>query len=329
MTTPNDTPDPLKSLMDEAQLLMNEMEDAVSDVNLEDQEVDEEAARELMDSIVIDGFAIDSDDEAEESVLVDKHDKKEESKEKTQQEAEMTPTAAAPSPNGLIHPLQEGLAVSTEQTTKQTISEDKNSPKSSSSASPLTSSAGASTTAVGPPSSASSPSLDAFRSKTSQFATNIANFAQKAASQVAAATTVPEPKMPVTSLHNIPTVELDNETKTQLIKTYIGDLLPGERVIMFLNNLLHVSDSSLNDYSLKENDGMWCCCMTYYRILLFCTASNQNEMTMPSSWNSSAWFTHTKRPNLLQMPLGSMDRVEKSVYATTGNQTLMGLVIHG
>ena len=128
--------------------------------------------------------------------------------------------------------------------------------------------------------------------------------------------------------------ELDSEQKAALIQTHVGELLPGERVIMFLSNLLHVSDSTGFSYSNQtQPNNLWCCAMTYYRLLLFSTHPTGSPLpsTKPPDWNASCW---PSRPvHLLQMPLASMDRVEKSVFSssTTNNvpTTLMGLTITG
>jgi hypothetical protein len=143
-------------------------------------------------------------------------------------------------------------------------------------------------------------------------------------------------------------IELDNDQKNALIREHLGTLLPGERVIMFLSNLLHVSDSSgweLNNISpvstnnstnIQTREGMWCCCMTFYRVVLFHTASSYNNRNSiatfsplpPLDWDPDCWPT-PPHPTMLQMPLASMDRVEKSIYTTSQNTTLMGLIMHG
>jgi len=116
--------------------------------------------------------------------------------------------------------------------------------------------------------------------------------------------------------------ELDNEQKMALVNIHVGELLPGERVIMFLGNLLHVTDSthqSKPSMLIGQSGGMWCCCMTYFRVALFHTSTLALK---------------------IQMPLASMDKVEKSIYqagvplgvggtTSTNPTTLMGLVIFG
>lgn len=92
------------------------------------------------------------------------------------------------------------------------------------------------------------------------------------------------------------TSNLDTPTKTKLIASALGPLLPGERVIMFLNSLKDVKDSRfpmimvgssdvmgtglrdlLGNYNeMGEGDSggggvvtVWCCVMTFYRVAVF------------------------------------------------------------
>jgi hypothetical protein len=92
------------------------------------------------------------------------------------------------------------------------------------------------------------------------------------------------------------TTNLDTATKTKLIASAVGNLLPGERVIMFLNSLRDVKDSRFpmlmvgspnvmsstlknilgvydeNDFEEGDENGVatvWCCVMTFYRVLVF------------------------------------------------------------
>ena len=175
------------------------------------------------------------------------------------------------------------------------------------------------------------PSLADVKAKASDFASSVANFAIKTANNVANAAAGTQSMQPAAIQQrdgsaNTPAsaplllVELDNEQKTRLLDQHLGPFLPGERVIMFLTNLLHVSDSSGYDYPTPPGS-MWCCCMTYYRVVLFCTATAVME--------TPSWLPLTPPPNLLQMPLGSMAGVEKSIYTTPQNTSLMCLVMHG
>ena len=230
------------------------------------------------------------------------------------------------------------------------------------------------------------PSLADVKARASGFASSISTFAQKAAhAAVAAASDIDRQVSQMSNQHHnnyqgpVSTsggggmqqqhqqpntyplvappahphaIELDNDQKNALIQQHLGTLLPGERVIMFLSNLLHVSDSSgweLNNIVTTTTtttmagttatvpptrDGMWCCCMTFYRVVLFHTASSLSSSSsslqtpLPCDWDPDCWPT-PPQPVMLQMPLASMDRVEKSIYTTAQNTTLMGLVMHG
>ena len=109
-----------------------------------------------------------------------------------------------------------------------------------------------------------------------------------------------------------PAPGLDKEQQAALIQTHVGDLLPGEKVIMFLSNLLHVSDSTGFSYShTVQPSTLWCCAMTYYRLLLFGTHPSRPP-TKPSDWHASCWPQTSV--HLLQIPLASMEKVEKSVF---------------
>ena len=122
--------------------------------------------------------------------------------------------------------------------------------------------------------------------------------------------------------------ELDNEQKAALIRTHVGELLPGERVIMFVANLLHVSDSTGFSYTYSptaagtdpsssaavasSGAAIWCCAMTYYRLILFGTHPF-SPPPRPVDWNPTCW---PHRPvHLLQMPLAGMERVDRTVFA--------------
>jgi hypothetical protein len=227
------------------------------------------------------------------------------------------------------------------------------------------------------------PSLAEVKARASGFASTISNFAQKAAT--AAVEAARDNSRHVVQQHqqnqNPPqnqqqnqnqhassypmaappahshAMELDNDQKTALIQQHLGTLLPGERVIMFLPNLLHVSDSSGWELNNMPSDGMWCCCMTFYRVVLFHTGTSTTTTTTttttitstaptttasptttttttlppppPEDWDVDCWPVPPTTPSMLQMPLASMDRVEKSIYTTAQNTTLMGLVMYG
>jgi hypothetical protein len=125
--------------------------------------------------------------------------------------------------------------------------------------------------------------------------------------------------------------ELDKEQKAMLLKEHVGDLLPGERIIMFLSNLLHVSDTSGASFvaSQSQDGTMWCCVMTYYRLFLFSTSKRSGKVEVPPGWDPHCWpDPPSSCTKLLEMPLASMDRVEKLVYQAAGS-SYMGLVVHG
>jgi hypothetical protein len=92
-------------------------------------------------------------------------------------------------------------------------------------------------------------------------------------------------------------------------------LIPGERIILFLQNVQHVSDSTDFQYSNTSDMGAsWCCAMAFYRLLLFRT----HPLAAPekrATWNAACW----PGPPLsfLQVPLANVDKVEKSVFTAT------------
>lgn len=324
--------DAMQNVMDEAQQLMESLG------------VDE---TELSDSFgVIDGFAIDSDDEDDDgafSETVVDASVNTATKESTSASIEMnqapsqsltsseTPSEVpkASNENGGIqmplHPLHEDVLVSTNEATPTNTASVNTTPTSDTPPS------------IQPVASDTTASSFDFKAKTSLFASNLATFAQKAASQVAdqinthqsttGATVAPlPPSMADMEQTSLTVVEMDNEQKAKLIQQHVGDLLSGERVIMFLSNLLHVSDSSRSPY---PSGIMWHCCMTYYRMILFHTGQeNESVEAIPPEWNPHCW-TLPETSRLVQIPLASIDKVEKTVYTTATNHTLMGLVIYG
>jgi myotubularin-related protein 1/2 len=107
--------------------------------------------------------------------------------------------------------------------------------------------------------------------------------------------------------------DLDSEQKETLIRTHVGSLIPGERVIMFLH-LLHVSDSTGLQYNANQHSGLlWCCAMTYYRIILFSTHP-VSPPPKPPTWNFACWPQDSR--SILQMPLADIEKVEKSVFTS-------------
>ena len=294
--------EPLSSndIMEEALALMNS---TMLDTEVEKTEASSEPSNS--DSIVIGGFSIDDDEDNDDKDVLQKDDSLNDvdlmGDERDPLTGALDEEAVAKSLNNsrrtslTLHPLQDEMVRGT------------------------------------PP---AHPSLADVKAKASGFASSVANFAIKTANNVANAAAGTQSIQPAATQHlNAPSntpasvilparilVELDNEQKTRLLDQHLGPLLPGERVIMFLTNLLHVSDSSGYDYPTPPGS-MWCCCMTYYRVVLFCTATAVVE--------TPSWLPLPSPPNLLQMPLGSMAGVEKSIYTTPQNTTLMCLVMHG
>ena len=97
------------------------------------------------------------------------------------------------------------------------------------------------------------------------------------------------------------TSNLDTVMKTKLIASALGDLLPGERIIMFLNSLKDVKDSRFpmmmvgspnvmsaglkdilgyydeDDFEDDDEESVatvWCCVMTFYRVVVFSYRAN-------------------------------------------------------
>mmetsp|Transcript_4414 Transcript_4414/g.5104 ORF Transcript_4414/g.5104 Transcript_4414/m.5104 type:complete len:826 (+) Transcript_4414:284-2761(+) len=304
--------DEVSNIMEEAQALMDDL--AVGD--------DEEGVPTAGGSnpIVIDGFSIDDvldESPLGQSNIIDARTKVKEGED---------PLSAMTSPLMPVPPLDNGNSIAISQTNNTTRP------------------------AMTTFSDVKAPTFSDVKAHAHGFASNMVNFATKAAANVAAvAASQPvsavllSSQQPTMSLSNslthltaAPPVELDNDQKTALIEKHLGTLLPGERVIMFLSNLLHVSDSSGWEYNYVSSsvtppdNSMWCCCMTFYRVVLFYTDEKiaSKEGIIPDEWDEDCWPSRPKNRQL-QMPLSSMDRVEKSVYTTAQNTTLMGLVMHG
>ena len=59
---------------------------------------------------------------------------------------------------------------------------------------------------------------------------------------------------------------------------------------------------------------MWCCVMSYYRLILFSTAS-EAQLRPPIPWLDQSVLYHSPTScKSLEIPLASMDCVEKTVY---------------
>lgn len=168
-----------------------------------------------------------------------------------------------------------------------------------------------------------SVNMDAFKASTTKFASNLASMAQRAV-QLPPPTNHPpttstfpmNPVSPPTDMiPSAPTVpELDADQKANLIQTHFGDLIPGERIIMFLSNLYHVSDSTSAVYKTPG----WCCVVTFYRIILFAT-DGTGKRERPDGWGRHCWPPNP--PTALEMPLACIERVEKTVLPISHSPT--------
>mmetsp|Transcript_12248 Transcript_12248/g.17964 ORF Transcript_12248/g.17964 Transcript_12248/m.17964 type:complete len:919 (-) Transcript_12248:104-2860(-) len=358
----------MAGILEEAQALMDELNDDNEGVASAD-------GGTRADSLVIDGFSIDDDEDAG---IVDIALEDSPKAAEDDGGGKSTTVLDDPLSAALQEPSTSGISTSASgtPTTTSPPPEQETTPRRSSTLTlhPLQDELSGSNAAATPSFNDVRAQARGFASSVATFATKAAtNIAQQAAAAQAAATQqangfstnmapipggvvqspgvgmVPGTTTPPTGGASPPTPpqvpHLDNEQKQALIHQHLGDLLPGERVIMFLTNLLHVSDSTGNDYSTRGG-GMWCCCMTYYRVVLFCTTKPHEaaqEVLAPPSWAKSCWPSSSlERPNLLQMPLSSIDRVEKSIYqasspsaaggasgASTSMTTLMGLMMYG
>lgn len=108
----------------------------------------------------------------------------------------------------------------------------------------------------------------------------------------------------------------------KLLHSHVESLIPGERIIMFLSHVKRVCSSS-NPIPSSDNDGIyWCCAITFYRVILFpYTYHNLHQYHLGGGeWReikSNATTSNGKpkqfyeKRKLIQMPLGSLDRVEK------------------
>lgn len=142
----------------------------------------------------------------------------------------------------------------------------------------------------------------------------------------------------------------------------MGPLLSGEKVIMFLSDLRDVKDTSsshsgIGSYKLYRqgmgnSDEKWCCVMTLYRVIVFSflehefdgsdasnveSASNGNGNLVNqqvAEWVASASVSRQfqvvnyaipqkKFHQVMQMPLASIERVEKSTDFSPTSTTQM------
>ena len=210
-----------------------------------------------------------------------------------------------------------------------------------------------------PTSTSTAATMDAFKQQTSRFASNLASMAQRAAREVAAATTpvvppqggpvslaqatqaypgtshrgVTQQTSPPTSISQSEVADnsesVKEKSQDELIKDHFGALLPGEKVEMFLTNLLHVGDTSGVSFAASQSSGsiMWCFLLTRYRIILFSTATDdQLKVPVPAGWNPRCWPNSANSKRVLQMTLASVERIDKGVYQASGS-SYMGLRI--
>jgi len=149
-----------------------------------------------------------------------------------------------------------------------------------------------------------------------------------------------------------PYATMDNEQKNAAVAERV-QLLPGEKVTMFMAPLLYVEDKSANvSYHYNPNPAgalggnnapIWCCAMTYYRVVVFQQQQHEpvdaaavaddkdkdegdplqrrkqravaSTTPPPAGWSSRCWMPAPLV--VLQMPLASTERAEKSAFATS------------
>lgn len=303
---------------DALQQLLNETERLMHDLDTKD---------ETKPALVIEGFSIDSDEEGDESGTNTKVDAGDHP---LSEEWLSTPApASAPHTSPISAPLPSTMPS-------------------------LFANGGTAESSVASP--AAGATMDSLKQQTTRFASNLASMAQRAASQVAAAAapvqvtgapTVTQaqsfPGQAFTGLSQEPSQiiqepkatptngsDLSKEQKAQLIKDYAGEMLPGEHIIMFVSNLLHVSDTSGVSYAASQSSDafMWCCAMSYYRLILFSTLPDAHtNHPPPPGWSPVCWPPAPVTSKLLEIPLASIDRVEKTVYQASGS-SYMGLVVY-
>mmetsp|Transcript_4348 Transcript_4348/g.8352 ORF Transcript_4348/g.8352 Transcript_4348/m.8352 type:complete len:1261 (+) Transcript_4348:270-4052(+) len=157
--------------------------------------------------------------------------------------------------------------------------------------------------------------------------------------------------------------DMDNAKKIALIESAIGSLLPGEKVIMFLSGLRDVKDTSsphtgigsckFQGQGYANLDEKWCCVMTFYRVIVFsfleCEFQSNSSSKGESLSNSTYYLTmnaqvdewigsasvsrqfqminhvrpQQKFHQVIQMPLASIERVEKTTEFAPNSTTQM------
>lgn len=122
-----------------------------------------------------------------------------------------------------------------------------------------------------------------------------------------------------------------------LLLSHIDSLIEGERIVMFLSHVKRVAQSS---YPVSSSEGTWWgCAMTLYRIILFPYENNdpnnvaQNNLKV-RHMGGGEWVSEKdreKKGTLIQMPLSSLDRVERieeDMMSTSAEQNWT-LVLYG
>lgn len=201
-------------------------------------------------------------------------------------------------------------------------------------------------------------SSDTWKIQTRQFASNIATMAQRGLQQVQEHSNfLPSPALHVPSptnhrhhtpmgtpsapnssnnSHTNPMVmsphrtiapeftPVNPEQQQLLLQTHVGDLMQGEKIILFVSNLPHVSDSR----GIVSSGVAWCGVVTYYRLLLFPLAPDVSRSTssgFQSLHPSCSQSLVPPRTELLQLPLTCIEKVEKSTM--TAQQQMLFLTV--
>jgi len=155
-----------------------------------------------------------------------------------------------------------------------------------------------------------------------------------------------------------PAMTLDPQAKAQLLKNAVGELLPGEKVIMFLTSLQNVKDSS-HSHLLASPQQDWSCAMTFYRLILLSHGGSSSGSSSSSSSDSTDCHEgqeHVVVPDwrkewvesasvsryaqhfsgqtnnasvVISIPLASMDRVDRVVLDPNMAQDVSLLKIFG
>lgn len=143
--------------------------------------------------------------------------------------------------------------------------------------------------------------------------------------------------------------QLDQEEVLRRLRSVVT-LLEGEQVIMMLHPLIHASDSTGMSYynyqmypTMQVPEGeqkllqpLVSCAMTFYRVIVFEHTDGDDESAasnthmedeaintsaagthgLPRNWNPLCWSMRSGKL-LMQIPLSSLERVEKNVFSTS------------